>query len=395
MAGEAAPVDVRLMAAASSGFEGVDISALARDLGVSRKTIYKWKARYGEEGLAGLEPRSRRPTRSPGRVAVGVEDRIVELRKHLAEEGLDAGPDTIGWHLAREGGACPSRSTIWRALVRRGFVTPEPKKRPKSSWRRFEAEFPNECWQIDATEWTLRGGRRVDIFNIVDDHSRLAVASVGVAAATTVAAWEVFSAGVSRFGMPIRCLSDNGLCFSGRLRGMEVTFEVNLRAAGVTPINSRPYHPQTCGKVERFQQTLKKWLRARPRPRSLRGLQRQLDEFCEYYNHQRPHRALGRHTPFERWSNQPRPVSSGEPIPGPRRRRQITISDQGTARAGHWSIAVGVEHQGRPATVVLDGNHANVFIDDQLVRHLELDRTRSYQPSGRRRGGPKRDRHLP
>jgi Integrase core domain len=195
--------------------------------------------------------------------------------------------------------------------------------------------------------------------------------------------------------MPIRCLSDNGLCFSGRLRGMEVTFEVNLRAAGITPINSRPYHPQTCGKVERFQQTLKKWLRARPRARSLRGLQRQLDEFCEYYNQHRPHRALGRQTPHERWDSQPRPDAPTGPLPGPRRRRQITINDQGKARAGHWSIAVGVEHQGRPATVVLDGNHANVFIDDQLVRHLELERTRSYQPSGQRRGGPKRDRHLP
>jgi transposase InsO family protein len=281
MAGEAAPVHVRLLAAVSGDLAEVKVSDLCRELGVSRKTFYKWADRYQTEGLAGLEPRSRRPVSSPGQVPVEVEDRIVELRKQLDDDGLDAGADTIHAHLVRAGGPCPSRSTIWRVLVRRGQVVPEPKKRPRSSWQRFEASQPNECWQIDATEWELRNGRRVEIFDLLDDHSRLMVASVAVPAATTVAAWAAFSGGVERYGLPLRCLSDNGLCFSGRLKGMEVTFEVNLRAAGITPINSRPYHPQTCGKVERVQQTLKKWLRARPRARSIRALQTPPDQTIE------------------------------------------------------------------------------------------------------------------
>jgi transposase InsO family protein len=385
-------MDVRLVAAVSGDLEGVNISALARELGVSRKTIHKWAARYRAGGLAGLEPLSRRPHRSPGQLGEGTEDRIVELRKALAEEGLDAGPSTIRWHLAKEVPAPPSDSTIWRVLVRRGFVVPAPRKRPKRSLRRFEAAAPNECWQIDATEWHLADGTRVEIFNILDDHSRLAVTSAAATNATSEAAWAAFSGGVSRLGLPTRCLSDNGLCFSGRLRGFEVLFETNLRAAGIHPVTSRPFHPQTCGKVERFQQTLKKWLRARERAETLAELQAQLDTFCEHYNHHRPHRGIGRVTPGERFAAKaPAPAPAG-PLAGPQQRHRIAIDSRGVAVAGRWHIAIGIEHTGRPALVVLDGRHANVIIDGELVRSLTLDPNRSYQPSGRPRGGPRRTR---
>ncbi len=230
--------------------------------------------------MAGLEERSRRPHHSPARISPVVEDAIVELRKRLAEEGLDAGAGTIRWHLCREGTVRPpAEATIWRVLVRRGFVVPEPRKRPKSSLRRFEASAPNEWWQIDATDWALADGTGVEIINLVDDCSRLCPESRAVPTTTTEAAWEAFKTGVGRYGWPAGCLSDNGLAFSGRLRGCEVFFETQLRAGGVRPITARPYHPQTCGKVERFQQTLKKWLRARSGAASMAELQAQLEEF--------------------------------------------------------------------------------------------------------------------
>ena len=386
-------MDVRLLAAVTGSLEGINVAAVCREREISRKTLYKWRARYAAEGLAGLEPRSRRPKGSPLATGRAVEDRIVELRKQLDDEGLDAGPATIQWHLGREGHrAVPSVSTIWRVLVRRGFVVPQPHKRPKSATRRFEAEFPNECWQIDFTEWTIGAGRVV-IFNIIDDHSRLLVASVAAPAATTEAAWEAFCAGVCRWGLPVRCLSDNGLAFSGRLRGFEVAFEVNLRAAGIVPVTAKPYHPQTCGKVERFQQTLKRWLRKRRRlPATIEELQAHLDAFVAYYNHQRPHRGIGRQVPHERWSASTCAAPEGTPIPAPLRRTRIIVGADGVASGKPWNIALGVEYAGQTAEVVIQGLNAAVFIGDQLIRHFQLDPNRRYQPSGRPRGGPRQPR---
>lgn len=385
-------MDVRLLAAVAGDLDGVKVAGLCRERGISRKTFYKWRGRFEAEGLAGLEPRSRRPHRSPGATPMGVEDRVVELRKELTEEGLDAGAGTIRWHLGRQGVVpLPSEATVWRVLVRRGFVVPEPRKRPKSATRRFAAAFPNECWQIDATEWRLTR-RRVEIINILDDHSRLVVASMAVPSTTSDAAWAAFSGAASRWGLPVRCLSDNGLAFSGRLRGYEVTFEANLRAAGIRPVTARPFHPQTCGKVERFQQTLKKWLRARRRARTLADLQAQLDRFVAYYNHQRPHHGIGRAIPFDRWTALPAARSAGIPVPAPLRRSRLRVDPNGTAVGNRWAIAVGVEWAGHDAEVRVQDGHATVFIGDHLVRHLDLDPTRHYQPSGRPRGGPRRPR---
>ena len=205
-------MDVRLLAAVTGGLKGVNVTRLCADLGISPKTFYKWRARYLAEGLSGLEPRSRRPHSSPRSLPVGVEDRIVWLRKHLEGQGLDHGPGTIRWHLQQAGTEpLPSEATIWRVLSRRGFVAPSPKKRPKSSLRRFEASAPNELWQIDGTSSVLADGTMVTVINVVDDHSRLIVASYAAPSETCQAAWEAFSWAVSRYGPPIGCLSDNGL----------------------------------------------------------------------------------------------------------------------------------------------------------------------------------------
>ena len=382
--------------------EAMNVAEVCRDCGIAPKTFYKYAGRYRAEGLTGFEPRSRRPSSSPNQTPAVLEDAIVELRKELADAGHDHGATTIQWHLGRDRRftpAVPSVSTVHRILVRRGFITPQPHKRPKSSWCRFEAGAPNEMWQIDATNWTITTGVS-KVFNILDDHSRLACRSRAVEHATSAEAWTTFCEAAATWGFPAAGLSDNGLCFSGKLHGYEVQFEANLRDGGIRPITGRGYHPQTTGKVERFQQTLKRWLRQQDRTHGLATdldvLQARLDEFCGYYNTQRPHQGIGRATPLSRWQAST-PARPGEPIPHPTPRPEIhtvTVDARGAVNMHRHSIQVGAAWIGCTVTVILEPHHATVLADNQLLRHLRLDPDRYYQPSGHPPGGPRQPRHL-
>ncbi len=380
--------------------EPVNVSRVCCEAGVTRKTFYKWAARYRDGGLPALEERSRRPLSSPAHTPGWVEDAIVAVREELAGAGLDHGALTLLWHLEHrqtlDGVRVPSAATIHRILVRRGLVEPQPRKRPKKSWRRFEAPAPNEWWQIDAMDWVIATGL-VKVFNIVDDHSRVAVRSRAVKEATTREAWTTFCQAGQQWGLPAGVLSDNGLCFSGKLKGFEVVFEANLRDAGIRPMTGRPFHPQTTGKVERFQQTLKKWLRRQPLARNLSALQRQLDEFCRIYNHERPHQGIGRVTPISRWQASPAASPADHPLEHPSFSRpvvrEVQVCHEGNVAVGtDLKIQIGAPYAHANATVILDGTYASVYIDDQLVRHLKIDRTRCYQPSGKRRGGARQQR---
>jgi transposase InsO family protein len=393
---------MRVIAAVTAFVAGepVSVAGLCREAGVSRKTFYKWAARYRSEGLAGLEERPRRPLSSPARTPGWVEDTMVALRDELLLAGLDHGASTIQWHLGQRGTLgelrVPSVATIHRSLVRRGLVEPQPRKRPKGSWKRFEASAPNEYWQIDAMDWTIATGL-VKVFNIIDDHSRLSVRSRAVSEATTEQAWATFCQASQRWGLPAGVLSDNGLCFSGKLRGFEVEFEKNLRDAGIRPMTGRPFHPQTTGKVERFQQTLKKWLRRQPLARSLVELQAQLDEFTRIYNYERPHQGIGRQTPISRWQASPASGPADQPLEHPIFPRpivrEVRVCNEGKVVAGtKLRIHIGAAYIGAVATVMLDGTYANVYVNDQLVRHLKIDHTRTYQPSGRPRGRGRQQR---
>jgi transposase InsO family protein len=384
-------MDVRFRIAVAS--EELNVSAFCREHGISRQTFYQWRRRYLAAGLEGLEPRSRAPRTSPQRITAEVEDAIVALRKELDELGVDAGPATIQWHLGRRVGrrVAPSQATIWRVLGRRGFVVPEPRKRPKNAYRRFEASAPNELWQADCIDWVIATGP-VKVLSFLDDHSRVALRVRALAEATSEATWMTFCQASAAWGVPLGQLSDNGLNFSGRLRGFEVRFETELRAIGVVAKTSRPYHPQTCGKVERFQQTLKKWLRRQPRlAADLAELQAQLDAFADYYNHQRPHRGVGRVTPAQRWTATPPAVNLGIALPGPAQASTAVVTQTGVVALNRYHINVGRKWHGRTARIHHDDTHAAVFIDRQLVRALQLDTTRRYQPSGphpRRRPNP-------
>ena len=245
--------------------EGRSNSEVARDYRVSRGWVRELCRRFDVEGDAGLEPRSRRPRFSPHQTPAELEEEIVALRKELSDQGLDAGAHTIGFHLAERHDAVPSVATIWRILTRRGFVTPQPQKRPRSSLVRFEAEQPNERWQADITHWSLSDGSGVEILNIIDDHSRLLVASDArevIKAADVVAS---FRRAAGHHGWPVSVLTDNGAVFTAGPRGGgRCAIEIELAALGILYRHSTPYHPQTCGKVDRFHQTLKRWLTKQP-----------------------------------------------------------------------------------------------------------------------------------
>jgi transposase InsO family protein len=235
--------------------EGRSPTDVARSHGISRTWIYQLVGRFRQGGYPALEPRSRRPKSCPHQHGPAVEAAILELRAALSAAGHDAGPATIAQHLRGRVVPVPAVSTIWRILRRHGLITPEPHKRPRSSFIRFEAALPNELWQTDATHWALADGRPVEILNMLDDHSRLLVAAEAfetVKAADVVA---VFYAAAAACGYPAALLSDNAAVFSGASRKGKVLLETELERLGIAAKHATPYHPQTCGKVERFHQT--------------------------------------------------------------------------------------------------------------------------------------------
>ncbi|TFV77537.1 transposase [Blastococcus sp. CT_GayMR19] len=367
--------------------EGRRKSEVARDYGVSRRWVITLVQRFLAEGDTGLQPRSRRPSRSPTRTADELEDEIVAIRKDLDRQGHEAGAATIAAHLTRRHGTSPAVSTIWRILTARGFVTPQPHKRPKSSYVRFAAEQPNERWQADITHWPLAEGVDAEILNWLDDHSRLCLTSTAAMVFTAPAVDAVYRAAADRHGDPAGVLTDNGAVFTGRYRGHgRVAPEVTLHARGVIFSHSRPYHPQTCGKVERFHQTQKKWLATQPRAATLDQLQAQLDAFRGYYSTVRPHRALNRHTPAEAYAARPKASASGIPlIDGHFRVRHDKIDTNGKLTLRHNSrlhhIGIGRRHAGTPVLVLAHDLHIRVLsTSGQLLRDLTLDPNLDYRP---------------
>jgi transposase InsO family protein len=367
--------------------EGRTKSEVARNYGLSRRWVQKLVARYEAQGEAAMEARSRRPLTSPQRVADDLEDQIVALRKSLREAGLDAGAETIHYHLANRGEAVPSVSTIWRVLRRRGFVVAEPHKRPKASIIRFQADQPNERWQADLTHWVIRGGREVEILNQLDDHSRKLVGSDAAPSFKAADVVTSFQKAAADNGLPANLLTDNAAVFTGAYRGHGwVALERELVGLGIGLRHSRPYHPQTCGKVERFHQTLKRWLARQPRARSVEQLQGQLDWFRDYYNRARPHRALGRRTPEEAYAA--RPKAGPPPTPATTahhwRVRRDVIDTGGTVTLRHNSrlhhIGVGRRLAGLRVLVLAHDLQVRIVSEEgELVRELTLDPSRDYQ----------------
>ena len=267
------------------------------------------KRRALEEGqAAALEPRTRRPRSSPKQAVDEVKKQAVGVRVALEQSGLDYGPISVHDKM-RSLGMVPVPSTVSLARIFRdaGVARVEPKKKPRASYRRFVYPAPNACWQLDGTEYVLTGGRKCVIFQLIDDHSRLAVASHVAWGETSEGAIAVVRKGIAAHGVPQRLLSDNGAALNPSRRGVLGQLVAYVTSLGVEPITGKPYKPTTQGKNERFHQTLFRYLDKQPLAETLEELQSQVDEFDVIYNTQRPHQGLpGRATPQQAWDATPK-----------------------------------------------------------------------------------------
>ena len=371
----------------------LSVTAAAAECQMSRGHLHRLLRRYRDDGLDALEARSRRPHTSPHRTPAAVRDRIVSLRTELVGEGLDAGPVTIAWHLGREGLAVPSTSTIRRILHAAGLVVPEPHKRPRSAWHRFEASLPNEVWQSDFTHWRLADGSEVEICSWLDDHSRYLLSCTAFRRVGGDDVVATFTAAGDAHGWPAATLTDNGTVYTARFTGGRNGLEHLLAYLGIRQKNGAPGHPQTQGKIERFHQTLKRWLARQPPAEDLAELQAELDAFRARYNEERPHRALGRRTPAVAYAASPKAHPAGRGSPGHFRLRYDTTDRKGAIslrRAGRMHhLRVGALHAGRRVLAIVAEQEVTVVALDTgevLSVHL-IEPDKGYWRNQRRAPG--------
>jgi transposase InsO family protein len=311
------------------------------------------------------------------------------MRSELEGKGHDAGAATIAFHLAERMKDPPSRATVWRILRRQGLISDQPQKRPCSSFVRFEAQLPNEMWQADITAWALASGEVAEILNLIDDHSRLLLGSDAYGRVKAPDVVEGLHRALALHGSPESFLSDNGAVFVGSYRGGgKVRLEYELERLGIVFKNSRPYHPQTLGKVERLHQTLKRYLTKQKPAQTLSQLQAQLDAFAHYYNNIRPHRALSGRTPLQAYSARIKARPQGAGARTYFRVREDRVDKCGKVSLRYesrlYKIGLGRAYKGRAVRLLTAGREIRV-IDSQageLIRELTLDPSRLYQPLG-------------
>jgi transposase InsO family protein len=341
------------------------VSAAAAEYGMSRQHLHRLLIRYRDGGLDAVEPRPRTPHTSPHQVTKQVRERVLQLRAELTANGLDAGPVTLAWHLEQEHLPAPSTSTIRRILHSAGLITPEPRKRPRSSYLRFEADQPNETWQSDFTHWHLADGTDIEILNWLDDHSRYLLSCTAHRPVTGDDVVTTFLAATEQHGIPASTLTDNGRVYTARFGGGRNAFEYLLPLLGVTQKNGSPGHPQTQGKIERFHQTQKRWLTAHPAAATLNQLQQQLDTFRQHYNEHRPHRALDRSTPDAAYRATPKALPAEARTPGHYRIRYDHVGTNGKVslrRAGRMHhLGVGYLHRGTRILALADDTTVTVI----------------------------------
>jgi transposase InsO family protein len=368
--------------------QGLSYGEVARRFGVSKGLVHKLHHRWLEEGDAAFEPRSRRPRSSPNRTPQPVRDRVLALRDELDGKGLDAGADTIAGMLAGAGVRL-SRATVWRILTAGGRVIPQPQKRPRSSWTRFAADRPNELWQSDFTHVALTTGDDVEVIGWLDDHSRFLLHLTAHRRVTGRVVVESFTAAGLAHGYPAATLTDNGMVYTTRYAGSASgaggrnAFETLLNLSGIIQKNGRPFKPTTQGKIERFWQTLKRYLAAHPAD-TVSELQATLDAFRQHYNTIRPHRALGRHTPEFAYQLIPKATPTPPDDPDTWRVRYDTIDRDGKITLRHSGrllhLGIGRAHARTEIICLVHDDDATVTTHDgNILAEFTLDPARDYQ----------------
>lgn len=415
------PIDPRVRLAISQWPDDAPrgaVSTFCAEHGISRKSFYALRQRAKTDGQAEvLEPKFRRPKSSPSKLTEEVRQQAVAVRAALEASGRDHGPISVYDKMHAMGlPQVPSIAALARIFREAGVARLEPKKKPRSAWRRFVYPAPNACWQVDATQYVLTGGRTCVIFQLIDDHSRYAVASHVAWTETAEAAIAVFDKGVAACGVPQRLLSDNGIALNPSRRGYLGRLVKHLSRLGVQAITGKPDKPTTQGKNERFHQTLFRYLDKQPLASTLAELQAQVDAFDDIYNTERPHQGLpGRVTPRTAWEAiakadppRPRPDAPARPaVTTPRRSAPTDLpagTNVATLTSGGTLVLAGVRYQvdgGRgfeQVLVVIDGEKITVAdLDGEvLIEHTRPAPGVKYVGNGRPRGPrPKNEKPSP
>jgi putative transposase len=399
------------------------VSTFCAEHGISRKSFYELRKRVKVDGPAAvLEPRTRRPKSSPSKLSDEIKAQAVAVRAALEASGLDHGPISVHEKMLTMGlDQVPSTASLARIFREAGVARLEPKKKPRSAWRRFVYPAPNACWQLDATEYVLSGGRTCVIFQLIDDHSRYALASHVASSETAKDAIALVDKAIAAHGVPQRLLTDNGLALNPSRRGYVGRLVAHVGALGVEAITGKPYKPTTQGKNERFHQTLFRYLDKQPLAESLAELQTQVDAFDHIYNTERPHQGLpGRVTPLTAWeatakADPPRPTLDrpvyARPIPSryqfPRAQPPTdlppdthvrTVNTAGTITLNSVTYMVDTHRAFQHVLVVSAGN--NIIITDLqgevLAEHTRPAPGIKYVGNRRPRGPrPKPDKPSP
>ena len=281
----------------------VSMSALCKRMGISRKTGYKWRTRYRQGGMENLGDRSRRPHTSPQRTRPEMERHIIALR--LAHPGK--GADALGRMLRNRGYAdVPARSTINAILKRHGLIDPAESAK-RTPHIRFERPLPNELWQMDFKGHFAMSRDRCHPLTVLDDHSRYNLAVEACADERGQTVQERLTRVFRRYGLPAAMLMDNGAPWGNDSAHPFTPLTVWLMRLGIKVLHSRPYHPQTLGKLERFHRSLKSEVLAGRTFTNLEHCQRAFDAWRHFYNRERPHHALTLNTPVSRYTPSPQP----------------------------------------------------------------------------------------
>jgi len=374
---------LRVIADVEAGLSPREAAARHR---VGKTQVYEWLARYEGFGAQGLVPRSRRPLSSPRQLDAAIEDEIVRWRKAKPRWGAKK----IRAMLARDGWTpLPAVSTVHQVLVRRGLIDTRPRRRePPGGWQRFVRAHCNDLWHIDATQHRLANGHAFWVIDIIDDHSRFLLATHACLAPTCEAGWAALRAAVAAYGLPRQLLSDNGLNFTGRLHGMTVAFERQVRAAGIEFIHARPYHPETIGKLERQHATQNAWLVDHGPPVSLTAAQQLLEAYRTDYNTARPHEAIGQHFPAEIY--QPElgidlpaiELAPADPYPEGCLKRRVNRS--GAIRYAHTDFPLDRRWAGITVGLLRDHGRLQIYYGAALIDTLSIGVHPAPQPRGRR-----------
>jgi transposase InsO family protein len=366
---------------------GATVTDVARRYGVARQTVHGWLRRYADQGLVGLVDRSSKPVSCPHQTPAGIEARIVEMRRAHPSWG----PRTIVYHLEREGVVpLPSRSAVYRALVRHKLVDPQQRRRRRSDYKRWERARSMELWQMDVMGGVfLADGSELKVVTGIDDHSRFCISAMVVRRATARPVCEALAKAMSRHGIPDQILTDNGKVFTGRFgpgKG-EVLFDRICRENGIRHLLTAPRSPTTTGKVERFHKTLKKDFLAGKTFETLEEAQKAIDGWVVEYNTERPHQGIGGVPPVRRFElavTEPFEVLTGEDEPPDPVSVEVVAEPRrvtrNVGRDGRISLATFRYHVGRwlagetvDVVITVDGlveiTHRGVLVATHARQH--------------------------